>query len=81
MVTVARELDSDTMRDLSQKLSAHLGTEAIPHVRVKPAVLGGVLLKVGDTVYDGTLRRRIKNLRKQLVSAELPATALDGGAS
>ena len=81
MVTVARELDSDTMRDLSQKLSAHLGTEAIPHVRVKPAILGGVLLKVGDTVYDGTLRRRIKNLRKQLVSAELPATALDGGAS
>ena len=81
MVTVARELDSDTMRDLSRKLSAHLGTEAIPHVRVKPAILGGVLLKTGDTVYDGTLRRRIKNLRKQLVSAELPATARDGGAS
>ncbi len=81
MVTVARELDSNTMQDLSQKLSAHLGTEAIPHVRVKPAILGGVLLKTGDTVYDGTLRRRIKNLRKQLVSAELPGAALRGGAS
>jgi len=81
MVTVARELDSDTMHHLSRKLSAYLGTEAIPHVRVKPAVLGGVLLKTGDTVYDGTLRRRIKNLRKQLVSAELPGTALDGAAS
>ena len=81
MVTVARELAPDTMQDLSRKLSAHLGTEAIPHVRVKPAILGGVLLKTGDTVYDGTLRRRIKNLRKQLVSAELSGTALDGGAS
>ena len=47
--------------------------EAIPHVRVKPAILGGVHLKAGDTVYDGTLRRRIKQLRRQLVSAELPA--------
>lgn len=71
-VTVARALDSDAVKDLSRRLSTLLGKEAIPHVRVKPAVLGGVHLKAGDTVYDGTLRRRIKQLRRQLVSAELP---------
>ncbi len=71
-VTLARSLDEQAMEDLSGKLSALLGKEAIPHVRVNPAILGGVQLKTGDTVYDGTLRRRIKQLRKQLVSAELP---------
>ena len=71
-VTVARELDEGTMEDLSRKLSALLDTEAIPHVRVKPGILGGVHLKTGDTVYDGTLRRRIKQLRRQLVTADLP---------
>jgi F-type H+-transporting ATPase subunit delta len=71
-VIVARALDSDAIGQLSQKLSALLGKEAIPHVRVKPEILGGVHLKSGDTVYDGTLRRRIKQLRLQLVSAELP---------
>jgi F-type H+-transporting ATPase subunit delta len=80
-VTVARELDPETLQDLSGKLSALLGREAIPHVRVKPAVLGGVHLKTGDTVYDGTLRRRIKQLRKQLVTAELPDAAAEGAAS
>ena len=55
-VTLARALDSTAMEELSGKLSALLGKSAIPHV----------------TVYDGTLRRRIKQLRKQLVSAELP---------
>jgi F-type H+-transporting ATPase subunit delta len=80
-VTVARELDPQTLQELSGKLSALLGREAIPHIRVKPAVLGGVHLKTGDTVYDGTLRRRIKQLRKQLVTAELPDAAGEGAAS
>ena len=71
-VTLARDLDPAGMEELSGKLSALLGKEAIPHLRVKPAILGGVHLKTGDTVYDGTLRRRIKQLRKQLVSSELP---------
>ena len=71
-VTVARELDPQSMEDLSRKLSSILGSEAIPHVRIKPEILGGVHLKTGDTVYDGTLRRRIKQLRRQMVTAELP---------
>ena len=81
IVTVAWEMDSDALEELSGKLSALLGREAIPHLRVKPEVLAGVHLRAGDTVYDGTLRRRIKQLRKQLVTAELPDTAVGGGAS
>lgn len=78
-VTVARPLDDTALSELSQKLSGLIGKEAIPHVRVKPEVLGGVHLKTGDTVYDGTLRRRMKQLRKQLVTAELPSTAAAAG--
>ncbi len=81
IVTVAREIDPDALAALSGKLSQLLGREAIPHVRIKPQVLGGVHLKTGDTVYDGTLRRRIKQLRKQLVSTALPGGAPGGAAS
>ncbi len=80
-VTVAREIGAEALEDLSRKLSDLLGKEVIPHLRIKPAVLGGVHLKTGDTVYDGTLRRRIKQLKKQLVTAELPDAATGGGAS
>lgn len=71
-VTVARALEDDAWAVLSERLSALLGKDAIPHIRIRPEILGGVHLKAGDTVYDGTLRRRIKQLRRQLVSAELP---------
>jgi len=80
-VTLAREIDPGVLEDLSGKVSALLGQEAILHVRVKPEILGGVYLKTGDTVYDGTLRRRIKQLRRQLVNAELPDLATGGGQS
>jgi F-type H+-transporting ATPase subunit delta len=80
-VTLARPMDSEALNELSGKLSTLLGKEVIPHVRVKPAVLGGVHLKTGDTVYDGTLRRRIKQLRKQLVSVELPDGVFDANVS
>jgi F-type H+-transporting ATPase subunit delta len=71
-VTVARDLGPGAQEELARKLSELLGQEAIPHLRVRPAILGGVHLKTGDTVYDGTLRRRMKQLRRQMVNAELP---------
>ena len=80
-VTVAREMDPAAVGELSGKLSALLGKDAIPHFRVKPEILGGVHLKSGDTVYDGTLRRRIKQLRKQLVSADLGEGVFGAGES
>lgn len=80
-VTMAREPHPEMLDELSGKLSALLGKEVIPHVRVQPAVLGGVHLKMGDTVYDGTLRRRIKQLRRQMVNAELPDALPAGGQS
>jgi F-type H+-transporting ATPase subunit delta len=78
-VTVARRMDPEALEELSAKLSSLLGKKAISHVRVRPAILGGVHLKAGDTVYDGTLRRRIKNLRRRLLNAELPELAPGGG--
>jgi len=74
-VTLAREPQVGLMEELSKKLSTLLGKDVIPHLRVKPEILGGVHLRSGDTVYDGTLRRRIKQLRRQLMSAELPEGA------
>ena len=65
-------LDEATIEKLSRGLTRLLGKEAIPHVRVKPALLGGAIFRTGDTIYDGSLRRRLARMRKRLVSAELP---------
>jgi len=71
-VIVARRFDEEDVQALAGRLSAMLGKEAVPHVRVKPEILGGIMVRAGDTVYDGTLRRRLDGMRRSLLSAHLP---------
>jgi F-type H+-transporting ATPase subunit delta len=73
-VTVARPQEDAVMARLSQALSRLLGKTAVPHVRVKPEILGGVIVRAGDTIYDGSLRRRLDRMRRQLLSAGLPSS-------
>lgn len=78
-VTVARPIDDATRQMITEKLSAVLGKEAIPHVRVEAGIIGGLVVRTGDTIYDGSVRRRLDGMRRQLLQAALPAPA--GGAA
>ncbi len=68
-VTVAREPDPDLEAEIKERLTAVLNKEVIPHFRHEPAILGGVIIRVGDRVMDGSLRRKILRLRKSMLSA------------
>lgn len=74
-VTVSRELGDEELEALTRRLSGFLRSTAIPHVRVRPDILGGVILRTGDTIYDGSLRRRLERMRRNLLTADLPAPA------
>lgn len=73
-VTFAREPDERLEEDVATELSRILGKTVVPHVRVNPHILGGVVVRYGDRVMDGSLRRRLLSLRRQLLTAELPVT-------
>jgi F-type H+-transporting ATPase subunit delta len=71
-VTLARSPDERTQDELTEKLSASLGREVIPHINVNPEILGGVIVRYGDNVLDGSLRRRMLSMRRRLLEAGLP---------
>jgi F-type H+-transporting ATPase subunit delta len=62
-VTVAQApMDGDEKR-MAEELGRVLGKRVVPHFNVNPAILGGVIVRVGDTVMDGSLRRRLHRLK------------------
>jgi len=72
-VTVARPMDEAAQSAIAKRLSSLLGKEAIPHLHVDPSILGGIVVRTGDTILDGSVRRRIDGLRRQLLDAPLPS--------
>jgi F-type H+-transporting ATPase subunit delta len=70
-VTLARATDPATEKLIATKLSAMLGKEAIPHFRVKPEIIGGLVVRTTDTIYDGSVRRRLDGMRRQLLKARI----------
>jgi F-type H+-transporting ATPase subunit delta len=66
-VTLAREPDAGGRESLVRELSRVLGKRVVPHIRVRSDILGGVIVRVGDTVMDGSVRRRLNLLRSRLL--------------
>lgn len=66
-VTVAREPDTAMQKVVSERLSKVLGKSVVPHFRVDESILGGTVIRIGDTVMDGSVRRRLNRLRARMV--------------
>lgn len=66
-VTVATRADAALQQTIAERLTAVVGKQVIPHFHEDPSILGGVVVKVGDRVFDGSVRRRIATLRRSLL--------------
>lgn len=65
-VRSAVALSADAARELSAKLAAAISAEPILETTVDPSLLGGMIVRVGDTVYDGSVRTRLKQLASRM---------------
>jgi F-type H+-transporting ATPase subunit delta len=67
-VTLARPADESLRRDIQAALSRQLGKEVIAAFHVDPEILGGTVVRVGERIHDGSVRRRMTKLRRLLSS-------------
>lgn len=70
-ISVAREPDEKTRAEIVKTLERKLDRQVLPTFRVDPELIGGVVVRIGDRVADGSLRRRMSDLRRRLLSAKL----------
>jgi F-type H+-transporting ATPase subunit delta len=67
-VTLARSADEALKKSIQERLSQQLGKEVLASFSVDPEILGGAVVRVGERIHDGSVRRRMTRLRRQLVS-------------
>lgn len=70
-VTLAHEPDAAEMADITASLARLTGRDVVSHVRVDGDILGGIIVRYGDRLLDGSLRRRLISMRGRLMQATL----------
>jgi F-type H+-transporting ATPase subunit delta len=68
-ITSAVELDKDTLKEIGKKIEENTGRTVELTTKVDPDVIGGLVMRVGNVVMDGTIRARLERLRKQVAKA------------
>ena len=71
-VTSARPLDAAQLSQITAVLEKLSGKKVAVTRREDPDLLGGVVARLGDTVYDGSLRTQLRTLRDDLTSGGAP---------
>ncbi|MEX2140471.1 MAG: ATP synthase F1 subunit delta [Pirellulales bacterium] len=66
-VSTAADLDEDLTRRLTDMLRGMLGAEPMLEVKTRPELIGGMVLRVGDTVYDGSIATRLERIREHMI--------------
>ncbi len=65
-IETASELDSATTSELVANLKKKYGGELTTQFVVNPELLGGMRIRVGSDVWDGTVRNRLERLQQEL---------------
>ncbi len=70
-VVSAAELSPETEKKIAARVQEATGRRAELSRRVDPAILGGLVLRIGDVMVDGSVKARIRQLRRKLATAEV----------
>ncbi len=68
-ITSAIELPEETVKQLGDRISEQTGRTVELSSHVEPDILGGIVVQVGNSVLDASIRNRLEQLRRQVAKA------------
>jgi F-type H+-transporting ATPase subunit delta len=69
-VTLAQGPDARTEKEIVERLTRVLAREVRAHFRTDRNIVGGVVVRVGDRIFDGSVRRRLMALKRRMLTGE-----------
>src|SRR6266581_4884296 len=69
-VTLVEEPDDRLEQQIVARLTEAIGKDVRAHFRAERSILGGVIVRVGDRIFDGSVRRKLATLRRKMLTGE-----------
>jgi F-type H+-transporting ATPase subunit delta len=66
-VTSARELAEAQRNELKANLERITGKQVKLNFRTDPSLIGGVITRIGSTIYDGSVKTQLENLKEEMI--------------
>lgn len=66
-VHTARALDTAATLRVADRITAAIGKKAVLHPHVEPKLIGGLRVRVGDRLIDGSVATRLKRMRERMI--------------
>ncbi len=67
-ITSARELDDPEKRSLEAQIAKVTGKKVRAHFSLDPSLLGGAVVRVGSTIYDGSVKGQLERIKEAISS-------------
>lgn len=68
-VTFAQRVDGQQLESVRQRIGGALKRQAVVHQYVDDAIIGGLVVRVGDQLIDASVRHQLEVMRKKLMAA------------
>jgi F-type H+-transporting ATPase subunit delta len=66
-IRVAAPIDATLQNEIQSRLRKAFGGEPVLHVQIDPSLLAGMVIRVGDRVYDGSVHTQLENARRAMI--------------
>ncbi|GHT41608.1 hypothetical protein FACS189443_3600 [Planctomycetales bacterium] len=66
-ITTAAEIDEQLFNSLTEKLKSVIGGEPIIKTVIDPETIGGIIVRVGDKIYDASIVTQLEAVRRQMI--------------
>lgn len=67
-VRVAKELDEALQKDIYERMQRVLGKTPVFNVKIDPSLIAGIVVRVGDRVFDGSLANQLEHARQAMIA-------------
>lgn len=71
LVSTAEPLDAAAEKRIIEDLRSRLNLQPILDKQIHPALIGGIVLRIGDRVFDGSIATQLERLREQMLNRSM----------